>query len=430
MTSPGGSTRDGNPAPAWQEVIGLLPDGVLVVDEDGLIVFVSPQLGRLTGYPADELVGQPVHLLMPKAARARPSVFAADSPWDATIRVPDTDGALALLRRDGSTLSVALALAPVTVDDRRMILALIRDLTGRLESVAERERLLETLELNPDAVVVVDLATMRIEYVNEATTALLGRTREELVGAPPSLLIPDLDRELRREMAGQLTRDGTTQSIKVDVHTRDGTPVPVEVRLRLVATSDGSRHVLSVARDLRSRKVRADLFRISEEAFRAAFEHAPIGVCVAEVLPDGSRSIRMANQALADMLGTTVDEIKGHTLNEFTTEEDPALALMFQELVAGRRSEITTLTRFRRSDSITVWAEKHARMFALPGGHRPPGAGPRRRRHRLHRPAVPPHPHRPAAGQHLEGGHRRPRRGAHPGTAAPDRRRGRVDIAR
>lgn len=225
----------------------------------------------------------------------------------------------------------------------------------------------DVISLLPDVVIVVDLATMRIEYVNEAATVLLGYSRQELVGAGYPLLTPALDRCLRREMAGQLARDGTTRHFEVSVPTRDGTAVPVQVRLRLVTTPDGSRHLLSVARDLRSRAVRDELWRVGEEAFRTAFEHAPIGVCVAEVRPDGSRSIRMANQALADILGTTVAELRGRALSEYTTDEDPALALMFQDLLSGRRAEITTLTRFRRSDSVAVWAEKHARMFALPG---------------------------------------------------------------
>ena len=47
----------------------LAPDGVLIVDERGEIVLVNRQVEELFGYTREELLGQPVELLIPERYR-------------------------------------------------------------------------------------------------------------------------------------------------------------------------------------------------------------------------------------------------------------------------------------------------------------------------------------------------------------------------
>ncbi|GMR21510.1 MAG: hypothetical protein BMS9Abin36_2111 [Gammaproteobacteria bacterium] len=42
------------------------PSGILIVDKDGLIVFVNQALSDMFGYGPDELLGHPVEILIPK----------------------------------------------------------------------------------------------------------------------------------------------------------------------------------------------------------------------------------------------------------------------------------------------------------------------------------------------------------------------------
>src|SRR5512146_1751076 len=51
-------------------ILGSAPDGVLVADRDGLIVWVSAEVESLFGYAREELVGKPIDLLVPERSRA------------------------------------------------------------------------------------------------------------------------------------------------------------------------------------------------------------------------------------------------------------------------------------------------------------------------------------------------------------------------
>ena len=60
---------------ADQRFTGLLeaaPDAMICADRDGRITLVNAQAERLFGYPRDELIGQPVEILVPDDARRRP----------------------------------------------------------------------------------------------------------------------------------------------------------------------------------------------------------------------------------------------------------------------------------------------------------------------------------------------------------------------
>src|SRR5690349_13575379 len=44
-------------------VVNAAPDGILLVDADGVIQLANPMAGRIFGYAEDELIGQPVDML-------------------------------------------------------------------------------------------------------------------------------------------------------------------------------------------------------------------------------------------------------------------------------------------------------------------------------------------------------------------------------
>ena len=81
-------------------LLGLMeaaPDAVVCVDADGRIVLVNAQTDRLFGYVREELVGQPVEVLVPDAFRGSHPVlragYVADPRPAADGRGPGAGGA-------------------------------------------------------------------------------------------------------------------------------------------------------------------------------------------------------------------------------------------------------------------------------------------------------------------------------------------------
>ncbi|MFZ5652904.1 MAG: sensor histidine kinase [Pseudomonadota bacterium] len=121
---------------------GLLeaaPDALVILDERGRIRLLNARAEEWFGYRAAELLGQPVELLVPDRLRDRQREL-----FDAYLAAPRSGplpagAALAALRRDGSEFPIELSLSPVVVDEGRLVIAVIRDITERRALERARE---------------------------------------------------------------------------------------------------------------------------------------------------------------------------------------------------------------------------------------------------------------------------------------------------
>ncbi len=123
---------------------GLLeaaPYAVVCVRRSGHIALVNPQAERLFGYSRDELIGQPVEILIPDAARAAHPLHRAGYLADPRPRAMGAGPELSGRRRGGGTFPAEISLSAVEADDEVLVMAAVRDVTDRLELLAECERL-------------------------------------------------------------------------------------------------------------------------------------------------------------------------------------------------------------------------------------------------------------------------------------------------
>ena len=124
--------------------VGLLegaPDAMVCVDRCGRIALVNAQTERVFGYQRDELVGQPVEILVSEMARKAHRAHRDRYVADPKPRTMGSGMELSARRRDGSTFPTEISLSAIETDDGLLVIAAVRDVTERLELRAERERL-------------------------------------------------------------------------------------------------------------------------------------------------------------------------------------------------------------------------------------------------------------------------------------------------
>jgi PAS domain S-box-containing protein len=110
-----------------QVCLELVPDGILVSDDDGLILRANRQAEELFGYDHDELVGMPVECLLPKAVPQGDGELATGS----ADRRPSPSSYVGLdvlgIHADGSGLPVQISLGPVAMNRGTGAVVLIRE---------------------------------------------------------------------------------------------------------------------------------------------------------------------------------------------------------------------------------------------------------------------------------------------------------------
>lgn len=122
------------------ELVESAPDAVLVVDADGVLRLVNHQIEVLFGYSREQLLGQPVELLVPERFRARHVLDRGRYAEAPTVR-PMGEGRFLLARRgDGTEFPVEISLAPLSVPSGPAFTAIVRDVTARAELEAELAR--------------------------------------------------------------------------------------------------------------------------------------------------------------------------------------------------------------------------------------------------------------------------------------------------
>jgi formate hydrogenlyase transcriptional activator len=105
------------------------PDAILVSDGNGVMRAANPRAEELFGYTSEELIGQPVEMLVP--ARFRSVHPRHRENYSAHPRTRQMGAAMNLfgLRKDGTEIPVDIMLKPIETADGPAVMTFIRDAT-------------------------------------------------------------------------------------------------------------------------------------------------------------------------------------------------------------------------------------------------------------------------------------------------------------
>ncbi len=205
------------------------------------------------------------------------------------------------------------------------------DVTAEVEAqsaltlAVERFRLLA--ENATDVVFRTDISGT-IQWASAATTAVLGRAPEDLVGTLVMDLVDPRDRAIAMPLREALLERGEPVSLALRFVATDGDSRTMSVFATPVRTAAGAPDGLVIGlRDVTAEEFIRGELEVSERRFRLAMQAAPGGVAITG--PDGV--FTEANPALCRMLSVDRSEIVGRRLNDFlgaSDQESADLALM------------------------------------------------------------------------------------------------------
>ncbi len=129
-------------------IVANAPDGIVVVDEFGLMVWANERLAAMLGYTVSELIGEKIEMLIAESLRDAHEQQREKFQEAPTQRPMAANLDLSARRKDGSSIFVEIALGPlVDYASGHRSIAIVRDITQRREDqeglrIAEEARLL------------------------------------------------------------------------------------------------------------------------------------------------------------------------------------------------------------------------------------------------------------------------------------------------
>jgi len=114
-----------------RSVLDSAPDAMIIIDGSGTILFANRQVTALFGYPAAEVVGAQVELLLPERFRARHHAHREGYTRNVRVRPMGMGLDLFGMRKDGTEFPVEISLSPIHEGGESIVAAAIRDVTER-----------------------------------------------------------------------------------------------------------------------------------------------------------------------------------------------------------------------------------------------------------------------------------------------------------
>lgn len=127
-------------------VLRTAVEGIITIDERGLVETINPAAEKIFGWKAAELVGQNINRLMPMPYSREHDSYLQNYVEGGHAKIIGIGREVTGLRKDGTVFPMNLSVSEVRLSDRRLFAGFVRDITERrrlereILEISDRER--------------------------------------------------------------------------------------------------------------------------------------------------------------------------------------------------------------------------------------------------------------------------------------------------
>lgn len=226
-------------------IVATAAEGIMTLDPRGRIESFNAAAERIFGYPAKELIGKDVRVLVPEPHRSEHAGYVDAYLETGESSILGAGREVLAQRKDGSVFPIHLAASKIRVDEETRFTAIIRDISERkaaeksLKAVERRFR--AVFDQRQSLVGILDTDGIVLE-ANRKSLEFAGITRDAVVGrlfrdGPWWRHSQSLQQRMHEAIIG--AAGGETVRFEVNCPRADGTPTILDFAVRPITDARG-----------------------------------------------------------------------------------------------------------------------------------------------------------------------------------------------
>ena len=343
--------------------LSSIGDGVLATDLSGRVTFLNKVAEELTGWNQQDAQGQPITTVFNIVNEETERVV--ENPISRVLRegiIVGLANHTVLISRDGRKRPIDDSAAPIRDRDGKVIGAVLvfRDISEKKRAEAEIKNALEQaskiLESISDAFVAFD-RNWCYTYVNARAEALLGRTKQQLLGKCCWDLYPDT--------VGTEIHSALLNAMKNNEEASLEMFYPGHQRWYDIRAYPSREGISLYFRNVTEARRMTEALRRSEEQFRAVFTQAAAGIAIADL----NGRFEQVNRQYCEMFGFTPEDFNHQTILGLTHPADLEITeANMRQLLAGEVPSYALEKRFVRKDGSILWGRTSVTLLKNSSG--------------------------------------------------------------
>lgn len=272
-----------------QSILNTVADGIIAINELGIVETLNPATERIFGYSSAEVVGQNIKMLMPEPYHSQHDGYIDRYRTTGEARIFGSYLEVMGRRKDGSTFPMEVVVNEMRLGDKSHFTGIVRDITERKQANDQQAKNAKELAdfkaaLDQHAIVATTDARGNISYVNDKFCAISKYAREELIGQNHRIINSRHHPQAFFNELWQTIRSGRVWKGEIKNRAKDGTFYWVDTTIVPFLDELGQPvQYIAIRADITARKNAELALQESQKKLSGLFELSPLGIALTDM---------------------------------------------------------------------------------------------------------------------------------------------------